>query len=358
MRVLLLSAYAAASHQYWARSLQQMCPDWDWQLLELPPRHFAWRVRGNPLLWLSRQRHHLSREWDLVVATSMVDLATLRGLVPSLATTPCVLYCHENQFDYPDNQSRHGVLEAQMVSVYAALAASVLVFNSGYNRDTFFSGLESLFRRLPDQLPASLVENLASKSRVLPVPVEDVSFAVTTAREDPVLQILWHHRWEYDKGPERLLAAVQKLDEIGVSFQLNIAGQRFRKVPASLGRLADEFSHCIRQWGFVSDREQYLALLGRCHLALSTALHDFQGLAMQEAAAAGCRILVPDRLAYPEFFPRECRYPSSLQDPEAEAAVLADYIAAGQGATANVTALASRHLTPLYRELLQSTAAG
>ncbi len=48
VKVLLLSAYAAQSHVYWRRGLQQMFPQWDWTCLELPPRYFSWRVRGNP----------------------------------------------------------------------------------------------------------------------------------------------------------------------------------------------------------------------------------------------------------------------------------------------------------------------
>ena len=134
MKALLLSAYAAASHQHWAQTLQHMCPQWSWMLLELPPRHFSWRVRGNPLYWSQAERPLLEQGHDLLVATSMVDLATLRGLVPALARTPSLLYFHENQFAYPAGRSRHAPLEAQMVSLYSALAADQLAFNSAWNR--------------------------------------------------------------------------------------------------------------------------------------------------------------------------------------------------------------------------------
>ena len=82
MKVLLLSAYAAHSHVYWQNSLQAMFGQWQWQVLSLPPRHLSWRARGNPLYWAMAERELLERGYDLLIATSMVDLATLRGLVP------------------------------------------------------------------------------------------------------------------------------------------------------------------------------------------------------------------------------------------------------------------------------------
>ena len=117
LKVLLLSAYAAASHVHWQSHLADMFPSWDWQVLALPPRHFSWRVRGNPLYWALEETETLAQAYDLLIATSMVDLATLRGLVPSLAEIPSVLYFHENQFEYPQGKQQHGLLEAQMVRI-------------------------------------------------------------------------------------------------------------------------------------------------------------------------------------------------------------------------------------------------
>ncbi len=84
MRVLLLSAYEAVSHRYWAQSLMTQLDDVSWTLLALPPRHFAWRIRGNPLSWMLKEHDTLSQSFDVVLATSMVDLATLIGLFPHL----------------------------------------------------------------------------------------------------------------------------------------------------------------------------------------------------------------------------------------------------------------------------------
>ena len=102
MRVLLLSAYAARSHIHWQNALVAMFPQWSWRHLSLPPRHFSWRVRGNPLYWAIAEREVLEAQYDLLVVTSMVDLATLRGLVPNLARVPTVLLAQDQkelQFD-------------------------------------------------------------------------------------------------------------------------------------------------------------------------------------------------------------------------------------------------------------------
>ena len=84
-RILLLSAYRADSHAAWADWLTSTFDAFDWRLLELPGRHFRWRIRGNPISWLDELA---TTEAEAVIATSMVDLATLRGLQPHLAALP------------------------------------------------------------------------------------------------------------------------------------------------------------------------------------------------------------------------------------------------------------------------------
>jgi glycosyltransferase involved in cell wall biosynthesis len=78
----------------------------------------------------------------------------------------------------------------------------------------------------------------------------------------------------------------------------------------------------------VEDAAAYRQLLNESHVVLSTALHEFQGLAVLEAAACGCLPLVPDRLSYPELLPVDCRYPSFPNDPARESEALADALLA------------------------------
>ncbi len=326
MRVLLLSAYAAQSHRYWQRGLRAMFPDWEWRELELPPRYFSWRVRGNPLHWSLAERPVLEARYDLLIATSMVDLATLRGLVPALARVPSLVYFHENQFDYPQDRQRHNLLEAQMVSLYSALAADRLAFNSAYNRESFLAGLTGLLARLPDFVPDGVVQSLAEKSEVLPVPILPPPEPAGEGAVGPwparggtsPMRILWSARFEHDKGGDRLLAILRQLEAAGLDYQLALTGPQFRGAPPEFAQMEQEFAHRLVQFGFVESEAEYRAWQRGADVILSTALHEFQGLAVMEAVSLGCVPVVPDRLAYRDFYPARYRYACDTVDVSIE----------------------------------------
>ncbi|MBT8444318.1 MAG: DUF3524 domain-containing protein [Gammaproteobacteria bacterium] len=370
MRILLLSAYDAASHRRWRDGLVAQFPEHEWRVLTLPARHFSWRIRGNSLTWAMSDRGVLERDYDLLVATSMVDLATLKGLVPKLGGVPSIAYFHENQFAYPASGRQFDSVDPQIGTLYTALAADRLAFNSAYNRDTFLRGVEELLAALPDAVPPGVVDALKSASVVLPVPLEDSCFvADARCRADRrALRVVWNHRWEYDKGPDRLLAVVDRLLERDVEFELSVLGQSFREQPpefATLKARLDGHPSRLRRWGHVSDVDAYRRHLQSSDVVLSTAIHDFQGLAILEAVAAGCLPLVPDRLCYAEWFGPEFRYASHLDDIGREAdavvAALEEHPAreeSGRVPAPRVDYLAWSELSARYAELMAITVAG
>jgi glycosyltransferase involved in cell wall biosynthesis len=321
--VLVLSAYDALSHRHWRTALPELLPQFGWTQLALPARHFSWRVRGNSLSWAFDEGATLEKHYDLLVATSMVDLASLRGFVPSLAEIPTVVYFHENQFAYPANpeQSRHDQfdnLDAAMVSLYTALCADRLVFNSQFNRQTFLAGVASLLRKLPDHVPAGIEERLAS-SCVIPVPVgaELPKTDAPVAHDPEVLNLAWNHRWEYDKGIDLLLQVVKTVHNRGLAVRFHLSGQQFRQEPGEFELIRQVLSQSQHRdprlqhrLGYLPERSEYLAELARCDVVLSTARHDFQGLAVIEACALGCTPLCPDDLVYPEYLEEQFLYPS------------------------------------------------
>ncbi|MBT8146693.1 MAG: DUF3524 domain-containing protein [Gammaproteobacteria bacterium] len=321
--ILVLSAYDAMSHRHWRTMLPQMLPQFQWTQLTLPPRHFSWRVRGNSLSWGFGDSAVFDRHFDILVATSMVDLASLRGFVPSLAALPALVYCHENQFAYPSNPRQRGQdqfanLDAAMVSLYTALCADRLVFNSAYNRRTFIEGSSTLLRSLPDHVPKGIMDILHS-SCVVPVPVDmDLLSALRTHKQDPqILDVAWNHRWEYDKGIDLLHHVVRAVTQRKMPVRFHILGQQFRQTPDEfiqiqqlLQELQDHDARLQPHLGYMPDRDEYLAELAGCDVVLSTARHDFQGLAIIEASALGCTPLCPADLVYPEYLADRFLFPS------------------------------------------------
>lgn len=331
MKILLLSAYDAVSHQRWREDLQRQFPQHQWLQLSLPARYFSWRIRGNSLSWAFSQQELLTQDYDLLITTSMVDLSALRGFIPSLASIPTILYFHENQFAYPSTNNQLVNVEPQMITLYSALCADKLVFNSVFNSTTFMNGVKELLRRLPDHVPPGIQTLLERRSCVLPIPLADSCFAFQTQKLTQ-LSLVWNHRWEYDKGPERLLAMLQiyfsakSTANLKSPFVLHVVGQQFRNEPAAFDGIKQLLTahQALGQWGYIADTNSYQRLLSESHIVLSTAIHDFQGLAVLEAVAAGCVPLVPERLAYPEWFGEDYYYSSCLENPEREAHAMAE----------------------------------
>ena len=313
-KILLLSAYDARSHKLWRNRLAQMFPDIDWTQLALPPRNFNWRIRGNSLHWAFNNRDELTANYDLLIATSMADLSSLRGLVPKLCELPTIVYFHENQFAYPGNRQREDNIEPLLVPIYSALCADKIIFNSIFNKETFLGGVRNLANKLPEKIPDCALKNLED-SLVIPVPISIPNHKSIDSKTSNCLEVVWNHRWEYDKGPGLLLEIANLLSISKSPIRLHIVGENFRQVPKEFDQIRDLLrKHANNidietgEFGFIEDEVSYYRLLSSCDAVLSTALHDFQGLAIQEACFAGCTPLTPNHLVYPEYLPESFLY--------------------------------------------------
>jgi glycosyltransferase involved in cell wall biosynthesis len=338
----------------------------DWQYLSLPARHFAWRIRGNAMSFAfdPKFKTALEKPYDLVIATSMTDCVGLKAFCPDLQNIPWLLYFHENQFAYPDNANQQGLIEMQMVTLYSALAADLCVFNSQFNKDTFFQGARALLKKLPDYVSPDWLDNTQEESRVLPVPLSDFLFNrnqensensnENTSKSSKRLKLVWPARWEYDKGPERLLAILEEMEIRQLDYDIAILGEQFRTIPNEFEQIKSSFSHRITQFGFAESRADYLSFLASADMVLSTALHEFQGLAVLEAVALGCVPILPNRQVYPELFGQDYLYESQLKDirKEAESAVdLIEQHAKLGGLPPSMTAYLGEPLLEKYDDL-------
>jgi len=350
MRILILSAYNAVSHDHLNKGLVKYIDDAEITLLTLQPRFFAWRVKGNSLSFAFENRDELTKGYDLIFATSLTDITALRGFVPELASIPTIVYFHENQFDYPDNRYEQQGIEMKMTAIYNAIVADKVVFNTHYNMRSFLKGTKELLRKLPDHVPKGLVELIEAKSEVVHVPINPVKIC---EKKSDIPVILWNHRWEYDKAPERFLSALRKLKERTSDFKLNLAGQVFRNTPESYSVIEEEFSDHINHIGYAKSREEYEDIISNSNIIISTSMHDFQGLSVMEAADAGCIPVLPNRVAYTEIFGDEYLYAEN-EDEEIEAENCAELILHASDKECDMSAYYWENLRDKYTELFRS----
>ncbi len=298
LRVLALEPYYGGSHRAFidgwiAHSRHQF------KLLTLPPHHWKWRMRHAPISMATAIEELDRKPWDVLWASDMLDLAQLRGLSATAAGLPAVLYLHENQLTYPVRQPKERDLHFGFTNLTSALAAGAVWFNSAFHRRDFLTAAHRLVRQMPDFQPREAVAAVAEKATVQ-APGVEFPAAISSCRSGP-LHIVWAARWEHDKGPDVLFEALGQLHRENLSFRLSVLGESFRQVPEVFAQARQVLASHLEHWGFAANRDDYLAKLAAADVFVSSARHEFFGISAVEAMAAGCRPLLPNRLAYPEL---------------------------------------------------------
>jgi len=304
-RVLIVEPYYGTSHRHMVDGLRSRGL-FETELLTLPARKWQWRMRGGAMV-LARQAETLV-PCDVLLASDYLDLGAFLALGPAwLRNTLKVVYFHENQLTYPVRVEDERDFHFGLTNVISALAADRLAFNSRFHLDSFTSAAAALLARFPDFRPEGVPESIQGRARVIPPPLDLSEFREPAPKTGP-LTVLWNSRWEFDKAPEAFFEALFPLADSGLDFNVALCGESFQDVPEIFDRARERLSGRILSWGFLESRSDYLGLLSRCDVVVSTAIHEFFGIAVAEAVAAGCVPLLPDRLAYPERYPREFLY--------------------------------------------------
>ncbi len=211
------------------------------------------------------------------------------------------MYFHENQLTYPHPGNSERDLHYAYTNALAALAADRVWFNSTFHHDAFLAALGRWLSGMPDYTHAEMVDRIRSKSSVHYPPI--AAFPQRGQRAPGPMRILWAARWEPDKRPDIFFEALGKLESQGGAFELNcIGGTGGRATPSFFEEAHERFSDRILRWGYCEDRQDYVEALLDSDIAVSSADHEFFGIGMVEAAAAGAYPLVPHKLAYPEVF--------------------------------------------------------
>ena len=321
MKILALNAYHGGSHKAFLDNWQTHS-EHQWTVLALPANHWKWRMSHAAISFTEQLAKYDGSQWDLVFCTDMLNLAEFNGLAAgAIQQLPKLIYFHENQLTYPDNNAGERDLRYGFTNFISALAADEVWFNSQWHLDEFHNALEQWLLRMPDQQPKAAIENIFQKAKVRYPGIDDGCFVKKAPYStNQAVTILWAARWEEDKNPRCLFEALRILKNRNIDFKLNMIGASSRIVPETFKLAEKEFASHIDHWGYVDSREDYLQVLQDSDLVISTALHEFFGIAVLEAVAAGCIPLVPDRLAYPETLGairpayEECFYDGSSDD--------------------------------------------
>ncbi|XP_054871599.1 glycosyltransferase-like domain-containing protein 1 isoform X1 [Amphiprion ocellaris] len=358
--VLLVEAFYGGSHKQLIDLLKENFDGCS--VFTLPAKKWHWRARTAALYF--SQTIPVCPSYRVLFSSSVLNLCELVALRPDLALLKKVLYFHENQLVYPVRKDQERDFQYGYNQVLSCLVSDVVLFNSSFNMESFLSSIPSFMKKIPDHRPKDLDHLIRPKcvvlnypvrfpdvSRLLPKhkllrwsanvndqkpvsdqdphqstyepttdplqstsgPTRDLDPAGEAADQVKPLHIVWPHRWEHDKNPELFFNTLLKLKERRLDFHLSVLGETFTDVPEIFSEARRLLDSHILNWGYLSSKDDYLQVLCQADVVVSTANHEFFGVAMLEAVHCGCYPLCPKALVYPEIFPAQYLYSTPEQ---------------------------------------------
>ncbi|XP_077791945.1 tRNA-queuosine alpha-mannosyltransferase isoform X5 [Podarcis muralis] len=293
MSVLLIEAFYGGSHRQLVDLLQEEIEDC--VLFTLPAKKWHWRARTAALYFM--QAVPASMDYRFMPEHKLAHIEKMHGTQGD--GDACLPFQEKNggiNISASDLSPRHS--EPQ-------------------------SGLHSLG---PEGLPNQLLtlEDLdkpTSLKSTTPCQEEDSQHATynlcsvsgSLDHLEKPLHIVWPHRWEHDKDPESFFQVLLKMKEMGLSFHVSVLGETFTDVPDIFSKAKKALGSSVLHWGYLPSKDEYFQALCMADVVISTAKHEFFGVAMIEAVHCGCYPLCPKALVYPEIFPAEYLYSTPEQ---------------------------------------------
>ncbi|XP_055360806.1 glycosyltransferase-like domain-containing protein 1 isoform X3 [Betta splendens] len=317
--VLLLEPFYGGSHKQLIDLLKANVDGCS--VFTLPAKKWHWRARTAALYF--SQTIPTCPSYRVLFSSSVLNLCELVALRPDLAHLKKVLYFHENQLLYPVRKDQDRDFQYGYNQVLSCLVSDVVAFNSCFNMDSFLSSISSFMKKIPDHRPRDLDQLIRPKCVVLNYPVQfpDVSRLLPkykvarrqtelqpvgsvelpyqstpepTTTQNPSMEeateallkplhIVWPHRWEHDKNPDLFFSTLLRLKEKQLDFKLSVLGETFTDVPEIFSEARHLLDPHILNWGFLSSKEDYLGVLCQADVVVSTAKHEFFGVAIIKA---------------------------------------------------------------------------
>jgi glycosyltransferase involved in cell wall biosynthesis len=303
VKVYLLEPYFTGSHRQWAEGLQRHSAH-RISLLTHEGQFWKWRLQGGAVTMAGALAAAVEEQGpcDLILASSMLDLARLLGLAREAASgAAAAIYFHENQVTYPAVGRTRVEVALGLTNWVSLLAADGAAFNSSFHRDAFFSALPGFLRAQPDRGHEHLIGTARKRSAVVPVGVDLARIGALRLRSGPAT-VLWNHRWDPDKGIDEALAVLGRLAAQGADFRVVLAGEVFAGQAEQLAGAVEGLGDRVVHAGHL-DEDGYVNALHAADVVVSTARHEFFGVSVVEAMYAGALPLLPSRLVYPERVP-------------------------------------------------------
>jgi glycosyltransferase involved in cell wall biosynthesis len=349
MRILVVEPFHGGSHKAFLDGLGRHSRH-QFTLLALPEGEWRRRMRRGAQE-LATAAASLTGDFELLIATDMLDLPAFLALTrPRFAHTPVLVYMHENQFTYPRLRGTKFNSWFGQINYLSALAADAVAFNSEFHRTDFLGALRTLVTQPNNWLVEGAIAAIEAKSADQPVGVELewLDAHATPRLADPAHgpTILWNHRWEFDKAPDLFARTVTALASEGLPFRLAIAGDPGPNPSPELMALGSLPPVYLRHFGFAASAGDYARLLHEADIVVSTARHEFFGVATVEALYCGATPLAPARYNYPALVPAAHHDTCLFDTPADFAAKLRALIAGPRPAAAAFRASAARFAWP------------
>ena len=314
LKILAFEPFYGGSHKHFIDDVIQHS-EHDWQLFTLPESLWRWRSRTSAIdfyLQLEELKDSLKNfNFDLIFTTSIINVAELKGFCAELfGNKKVICYFHENQLAYPIPSKGKQHIDAALVNIKSALVADELWFNSQHNLDSFTENIAYFSKEMPEPLSDKIAPLIRKKSLVMPLgikPPPEKFFEIKKYNNSKKpLHLVWAARWEYDKNFADFFKALLFLEYKRIDFRVSVLGVSENHRPKEFDKCHKRFKDKILNWGFAPSKMDYFNILSAADIFISTAIHEFFGISVIEAAMCGTAVLLPKRLAYVELFrPKE-----------------------------------------------------